>query len=188
MKLRYRPGGLRPRTPCGGRMIAFKWPGLHPPPPKKIAMKKKIFPCCLTDSPPRNKILGTPLVSFYLYGFKQCKSGGQFSNYYCLRFWHLLELPWPLHPPYSSPHPFPITYSTSLCQVFQQYFTFVLICYVKISTSYLICQFIIDPHSHYQCKQNYMVLLPFSPHSESAIIQNSMVAHTTPKRFWSAPL
>ena len=27
MKLRYRPGGgLCPRTPCGGRLIVFKWP------------------------------------------------------------------------------------------------------------------------------------------------------------------
>ena len=31
MKLRYRPRGLRPRTPCGGRAIVFKWPGRpHP--------------------------------------------------------------------------------------------------------------------------------------------------------------
>ena len=30
MKLRYRPGGLRPLTPCGGRVIAFKWPGRPP--------------------------------------------------------------------------------------------------------------------------------------------------------------
>ena len=28
-------GALAPRTPCGGRVIAFKWPG-RPPPPKKI--------------------------------------------------------------------------------------------------------------------------------------------------------
>ena len=30
MKLRYRPGGLRPLTPCAGGMIAFKWPGRPP--------------------------------------------------------------------------------------------------------------------------------------------------------------
>ena len=44
MKLRYRPGGLRPRTPCGGRVIAFKWPGR--PLPKKILgtpLKEKEF-------------------------------------------------------------------------------------------------------------------------------------------------
>ena len=27
-------GVLRPRTPCGGRVIASKWPGLPRPPPK----------------------------------------------------------------------------------------------------------------------------------------------------------
>ena len=30
MKLRYRPGGLRPPDPLRGRVIAFKWP-----PPEK---------------------------------------------------------------------------------------------------------------------------------------------------------
>ena len=34
MKLRYGPGRLRPRTPCGGRVIAFKWPERSPPPKK----------------------------------------------------------------------------------------------------------------------------------------------------------
>ena len=31
MKLRYRPGAFAPRTPCGGPVIAFKWPGRPPP-------------------------------------------------------------------------------------------------------------------------------------------------------------
>ena len=32
MKLRYRPGGLRPRIRCGvGRVIDFKWPWRSPP-------------------------------------------------------------------------------------------------------------------------------------------------------------
>ena len=36
MKLRYRPGGLRPPDPLrGGGVIAFKWPD-RPPPRKKI--------------------------------------------------------------------------------------------------------------------------------------------------------
>ena len=29
-----RGGGLRPRTPCGGRVISFKWLGRAPPPKK----------------------------------------------------------------------------------------------------------------------------------------------------------
>ena len=36
MKLRYRPGGLHPRTPCLGPVIDFKWPERSPPPSKKI--------------------------------------------------------------------------------------------------------------------------------------------------------
>ena len=36
MKLRYRPGAFASRTPCGVRVIAFKWPG-RPPPEKNMA-------------------------------------------------------------------------------------------------------------------------------------------------------